>query len=99
MPGTFLGLAEMCRNGPGGMLTALFSCSLAGDEEGGVGFVGAGRQVESEGHVDEGEVVVEVLLNVGKVMTERGVVLLACQKCIHPMLMDYLHQQVRFMLP
>lgn len=87
-----LHLGRLCRNSEGHILTALFSSSLAGDEEG-----MDGRRVEGVGLVSVEEVVVEVLLFVGQVLVERGVGLLACQKCIHPTLRDYLLQHVRFL--
>lgn len=94
-PSILLGLDGLRRNCQRSILTALFSSSLAGDEEGGVGFVERGRRVE--GVVSMEEEVVKVLLCVGQVLVDRGVGLLACQKCIHPTLRDYLYQQVRLM--
>lgn len=35
------------------------------------------------------------LLSMCQVLVERGVGLLACQKCVHPTLKDYLHREVR----
>ncbi len=40
------------------------------------------------------EMMVEQLLNLGHVLVEKGVGLLACQKCVHPHLRDYLQREV-----
>lgn len=44
------------------------------------------------------DVVLEGLMAMGRVLVERGVGLLACQKCIHPNLRDYLNEKVRLSL-
>ena len=93
-PSALQGQSHMPRNSQGHVTTALFSSSLAGDEEGGVWVVGAGSKMEGDGNVSVKDEVVKVLLCVGQVLVKRGVSLLACQKCVHPLLRDYLHQQV-----
>ena len=74
----------------GCVITAVVDASLAGDLEEGMEFdvVGvAGGCVE--------EVLEAELVAMGEVLVERGVGLLACQKCVHPTLKDYLHGKVR----
>lgn len=39
-------------------------------------------------------VLVEELVETGRVLVERGVGLVACQKCVHPVLRDYLQGEV-----
>lgn len=48
--------------------------------------------------VNVDDVVLEGLMAMGRVLVERGVGLLACQKCIHPNLRDYLNEKVRLSL-
>ena len=40
------------------------------------------------------DVYVEQLLNMGRGLVDKGVGLVGCQKCIHPLLQDFLHQEV-----
>lgn len=36
----------------------------------------------------------EELMSMGRGLVKRGVGLVACQKCVHPALQDYLHKEV-----
>lgn len=40
------------------------------------------------------DVYLEQLMNVGRGLVDKGVGLVACQKCIHPVLQDFLHKEV-----
>ena len=40
------------------------------------------------------EVIEEQILRMGHVLVERGVGLVACQKCVHPRLKDYFQREV-----
>ena len=44
--------------------------------------------------VSVGGVIVEELMEMGRVLVARGVGLVACQKCVHPFLRDYLEREV-----
>lgn len=91
-----------------GILTAVFQISLAGDWPEGMCvcvFVyvhpqvitmvsGSEFSVEGVCGVSVDDVVVEELMETGRVLVERGVGLIACQKCVHPALKDYLKGEV-----
>ena len=44
--------------------------------------------------VDMDAVLEEELMSIGRGLVERGVGLVACQKCVHPALQDYLNKKV-----
>ena len=66
--------------------------SLAGDIPQGSEFTAVGVTGLNMDDVMEAE-----LMAMGRVLLERGVGLLACQKCIHPVLKEMLVSEVRIM--
>ena len=86
---------QVRRDVQGLIRTMLFSSSLAGDDEGGVGFGRMEVWLEEVGSVSMEEEAREALLCAGHALVQRGVGLLICQKCIHPSLKDYLIEKVK----
>ncbi len=50
--------------------------------------------LEGVAGVSADEVHLEQLLSMGRGLVEEGVGLVACQKCVHPVLRDYLRSEV-----
>lgn len=75
--------------GGGRVFTVVVDSSLAGELAEGSEFSAQGAVCVSIDEVIEAE-----LLAMGRVLVERGVGLLACQKCVHPALKEYLWKEV-----
>ena len=73
--------------------TALFTLSLAGDNEGGA-WVEEG-QLEGVVSVSVEVEVKKNLMRVADLLLQKGAGLLVCQKCVHPWLKNYLLSKVR----
>lgn len=88
---SLLSLHGRCGHREGGrILTVVLDASLAGGLAEGSEF-----SVVSAVSVNTDEVIEAELIAMGHVLVERGVGLLACQKCVHPALKDYLKNKVR----
>ena len=98
--GSFLQLRRHGNSVP----TALFDVSLAGDAPEGEIYTFKLKRMSpifaeldfdlvGVAGVNVDQVYLAQLMDVGRGLVERGVGLVACQKCVHPVLQDYLHKE------